>query len=98
MQVLGEYLAIDERGYLCRRCSRRLGPRSENWKYSALFRESPCTEESLQAPVAVRADGAMVFRQWYCPGCATQLDTEIALAGEEFRWNFRPLQTDRREL
>ena len=32
-----------------------------------------------------------MFRTYCCPGCATLLDTEVALAGEPPRWNYRGL-------
>jgi acetone carboxylase gamma subunit len=88
-QVLGEYLAIEEDAYVCRRCGHRFCSASEQWKLSAGFRESPCDERSIGAPIVARPDGQMVFRQYYCPGCATQVDCEVARKGEPLRWNFR---------
>jgi acetone carboxylase gamma subunit len=90
-QILGEYLGLDERGYFCRRCEHRLCAANDQWKLHARVRESIVSDEAICAPVMERPDGRVVFRQFYCPGCATQIDTEIGLAGEPFRWNFRPL-------
>lgn len=91
MQSLGEYLALDDDGYLCRRCGHRFCDRGGHWKEHARFRESPCSEQALGAPVLERADGAVVFRQFFCPGCLTEVDNEVALAGLPLRRNFRPL-------
>ena len=94
-QILGEYLAIENDAYVCRRCGYRFCGAHQQWKRSARFRESPCDEQTLGAPIVARPDGQMVFRQYYCPGCATQVDTEVALAGEPLRWNFRRIGDDR---
>jgi len=89
-QILGEYLALDDAGYLCRRCGHRFCGRDDLWKRHARFRESPCREDVLGAPVSPREDGAVVFRQFFCPGCLTEVDNEVALAGSPLRWSFRP--------
>ncbi len=90
VQVLGEYLALDADGYLCRRCGHRFCGRGDNWKRHARLREEPCSDAVLGAPVTPRADGAVVFRQFFCPGCLTEVDNEIALAGAPLRRSFRP--------
>ncbi len=91
MQLLGQYLAIDDEGaYRCRRCGHRFCGVDDNWKRHAHLREQTATEQAIQAPLLARADGGIVFRQWFCPGCAVQLDTEIAQRGEPFRWSFVP--------
>lgn len=94
-QILGEYLAIEDGSYVCRRCGFRFCSSDQQWKLAAKFRESPCDERSLGAPIVPRDDAQMVFRQYYCPGCATQVDTEVALAGEALRHNYRHADTQR---
>lgn len=90
MQVLGEYLGVDDEGFVCRRCGHRFCDRAGNWKEHARFSELPCTEDVLGAPIRPRADGAVVFRQFFCPGCLTEVDNEVALASSPLRRSFVP--------
>lgn len=91
-QVLGEQLAIDADGwYHCRRCQERLGSNATNWKWWARVAQGYVEPATIQNTIAVRPEGDLVFRRYCCPGCDTQLDTEVALDGEPPRWNFRPL-------
>ena len=90
VQILGEYLALDDAGYRCRRCGHRFCDREGHWKEHARFREAPCSDEVLGAPVLERPDGAVVFRQFFCPVCLTEVDNEVALAGSPLRVGFRP--------
>jgi acetone carboxylase gamma subunit len=91
MQLLGEYLAIGPAGYVCRRCGHQFCSVQENWKMYARFRQAPVSESAIGAPIRVRPQNDLVFRQYYCPGCNTQIDTEVNLAQSPPRWNFRPL-------
>lgn len=91
--ILGEYLLVSPEGaYRCRRCDHQFGSNRENWKWYAGFDESPTTPESIKTFVKPRPQDDLVFRQYYCPGCGVQVDTEIALRGEPPRWNYRPLE------
>jgi N-methylhydantoinase B len=90
--VLSEALEVDAGGrYRCRACGRDLASNRSNWKYFALASEAPVSPDSIRNRILERADGSLVFRTYCCPGCATQLDTEVALAGEPPRWNYRAL-------
>jgi N-methylhydantoinase B len=91
-QVLGESLAIDAAGhYRCRHCEHELASNACNWKWWAATEERPVGPEAIGAPILARPQVDLVFRRYCCPGCGTQIDTEVALAGEAPRWNFMPL-------
>jgi N-methylhydantoinase B len=90
--VLSEALEIDANGrYRCRSCGQDLASNASNWKYFALASEAPVSPDAIRNRILERADASLVFRTYCCPGCATQLDTEVALAGEPPRWNYRGL-------
>lgn len=92
-QVLGEYLEVDgEHGYRCRRCGHRYCGAADNWKWHARLLERPVDSDVIQSEIKHRPQRDVVFRQYACPGCQVQADTEIALTGETLRWNFRPLR------
>jgi N-methylhydantoinase B len=91
-QILGEYLAIDSEGwYRCRRCDHRLASNSTNWKWWALCAEAHVEPTVIHNAIVVRRNGDLMFRRYFCPSCAVQIDSEVALTGEPPRWNFRPL-------
>jgi acetone carboxylase gamma subunit len=90
--VLSEALEIDAGGrYRCRACGHDLGGGRSNWKYFALASEATVSSEAIHNRILERPDGSLVFRTYCCPGCALQVDTEVALAGEPPRWNYRGL-------
>jgi N-methylhydantoinase B len=91
-QILGEYLAIDAEGwYRCRRCDHRVASNSTNWKWWALCAESHVEPTVIHNAIVVRRNGDLMFRRYFCPSCAVQIDSEVALTGEPPRWNFMPL-------
>jgi N-methylhydantoinase B len=95
-QVLGESLEIDASGqYRCRHCEHEFCANSANWKWWAATAEDPVSEDSIGAPILARPQRDLVFRRYCCPGCGTQIDTEVAPAGEAPRWNFKPLAVHR---
>ena len=90
--ILSEALEIDAAGrYRCRSCGHDLASNASNWKYFVPASEEIVSSESIHNRIVERADGSLVFRTYCCPGCATLLDTEVALAGEPARWNYRGL-------
>jgi N-methylhydantoinase B len=91
-QLLGEHLGIDSSGwYLCRRCGYRYCSNSVNWKWYAKCDQQPVNRNAIHNSIKERPQGDLVVRLYVCPGCATQVDTEIALITEPPRWNYRPL-------
>ncbi|GLY70508.1 hydantoinase B/oxoprolinase family protein [Amycolatopsis taiwanensis] len=65
----------------CRRCDTEIGPATDNVRQHLVTAELPVTK---RWPETARHEGArrFVFRRYFCPGCAAQVDTEIALRGE----------------
>jgi N-methylhydantoinase B len=96
-QVLGECLAIDAEGfYHCRRCGQRLAANTTNWKWWALCSEAHVEPSVIHNTIVVRRAGDLMFRRYHCPGCAVQIDSEVAVVGEPPRWNYRPLGVEPR--
>ena len=67
----------------CRLCGTSLGDVHTNVKSALVLQESSI---GYRWPLVDDAPGAarFVFRRFHCPGCATQLDTEVNLAGSPF--------------
>ena len=92
-QILGEHLKIDAAGaYRCRRCDHRFASNTVNWKWWALCAQEHVTPAAIHNRVVERPAHDLVIRRYCCPGCATQVDVELALEHEPPRWNFRPLE------
>ncbi len=95
-QLLNDYLGIDSSGwYCCRRCGHRFCSNAVNWKWYARVDQQVVSSTSIKNTIRPRPDGDLVVRVYVCPGCNTQVDTEIALTVEPPRWNFRPLAVGR---
>lgn len=76
LDVVGEG---GDRGFRCRRCEHSLGPITENFKLTALIEQAPLSEANPRVGDPHRyVDETMVFRRFYCPGCGTLIDTEVA--------------------
>ena len=91
-QVLSDYLGIDATGlYRCRRCGFTYCSNALNWKWFARCDQAPVGPDTIKNTVRVRSQQDLVVRVYVCPGCATQVDLEIALRDEPARWNYRPL-------
>jgi N-methylhydantoinase B len=67
----------------CRRCGADLGDERTNVKEHLVLQESSV---GYRWPLVDDAPGAarFVFRRFHCPGCATQLDTEVNLTDAPF--------------
>ena len=66
----------------CVKCGERLSGYSGSYKRGALMDEVPVTHIPSSPDPARYIDDVMVFRRFACPGCLTQLSTDIARAGE----------------
>lgn len=77
-----------ERVIACSECGHELSPSSENYKLGCLLEESSVTAVNphLLEP-SLFVDAEIVFRRFYCPGCAVQIETELARPGEEPLWD-----------
>jgi len=92
---LGEHLYIVQKGKArivkCD-CGHEFGPYTENWKLSAsIFVRD--TDEKLEEiyPGARKCDPDwMEIREYCCPGCQTQLETEAVVPGYPIVFDFVP--------
>jgi acetone carboxylase gamma subunit len=72
----------------CRRCAHVFGPVTENHKLAARLERSSVTEvPGVGDPKRYALDEELELRRYYCPGCAVQIDTELARSGEPVRWD-----------
>jgi acetone carboxylase, gamma subunit len=95
---IGEHLSIVQKEDAARSrvvkcdCGHEFGPYTENWKLSARIHVR-ATRESLDAiyPGARKCDPEwMELREFYCPGCFTQLEVEAAAPGYPILFDFEP--------
>jgi acetone carboxylase gamma subunit len=92
MMRINEYLEVIGSGadaaIRCR-CGHELCPATENYKLHALLREGPVQGAGPWVdPQRVGGD-AFVCREFFCPGCVTLLDVEIAQPHELILWDVR---------
>jgi N-methylhydantoinase B len=81
---IGEYLLLAGERIVCRMCARDLCDKSENYKHAAVRRDLPITAAGPLFGEPKRfVDADVQLRQFACPGCATLLETEVAIAGDE---------------
>jgi len=92
---LGEHLYIVQKGrdriVKCD-CGHEFGPYTENWKLSASIYVRD-NQEKLEEiyPGARKCDPDwMEIREYYCPGCMTQLETEAVTPGYPVVFDFVP--------
>lgn len=81
-------------------CGHEFGDYHENWKLAALVYVRD-TEESMQEvypPLMHSNPDWVVLREYYCPGCGTQLEVEAVPPGYPVVFDFQPdLETFYRE-
>lgn len=85
---LDRNLEIESGHYRCRKCGHDLGPTDVNFKEAAVRKDRPIEAAN---PLIVDPDkfidDEVVFRQYFCPGCATLLENEVILAASEPVWD-----------
>jgi len=77
----------------CGHCSRRLAAAPSPWKNGAATAEShlgAATARFLVAPVVARKNPRVVLREFFCPSCATLLESEVVLEGTPVEADVRP--------
>lgn len=84
---VGEHLEVVRRGgapvYACGRCAHVLGPTTANYKLACASRDMQFQELGpLFNDPSEFIDDAMVYREFYCPGCGTALEGEVAREAE----------------
>jgi len=85
---LTDTLSLKENGngqhYACRKCATDLGPRGENYKAHCLQENATLDHANPLIGDPHRfIDDTPEFRQFFCPGCGTLIENEIALEGED---------------
>lgn len=91
---LGEYVLLDRHRIVCRRCGHDHCGEDENYKYALAVEISSVTALSpIARDPADYIDEPVEFRRFFCPSCATQVETEVALARDPYLWDvqIRPL-------
>jgi acetone carboxylase, gamma subunit len=80
---LDEYLRVEDDQIVCSRCGHVFCHKSENYKQHAseLVRDFRDTA-LLKRPQSELIDRKVVFRQYFCPGCFTNIENETILADE----------------
>ncbi len=88
MRQIDHHLAIDDGVIVCRRCGHELAPADENFKSGAVMKERPIEQANpLIVDPRTFIDDWVVFRQYYCPGCAALLENEVVLASTPPVWD-----------
>ena len=81
----------DSRVMKCR-CGFEFGDYRVNWKMQALIylRDSDEKLQEIYPPLMHTDPGFTVLREYYCPGCKTQLEVEVAPPGYPIIFDFEP--------
>ena len=78
---LNEYLVASGGNVVCRRYRHRVCGTGENYKLALAASEASLMELSpVNGDPAQYVDDKVTFRLFFCPGCGTQVETEIILA------------------
>ena len=91
----GPNLEIEGSSVRCAHCSESLGDVSENIRRNLAIEEADIEDAGPRYVDPSRFVGVeMVFRKFYCPGCAVMLFTETAKAGDPVLngFDFTPLE------
>ena len=84
--MIGDDIWVDRGAstFRCAHCGEELGALSEHSKQKLVVRERPLEEvgERFQDPT-IWVDAEIIFRELFCPGCATRLATEVCRPDDE---------------
>lgn len=77
-------------------CGHEFGDYRENWKHEALINVRDDRQDLQEIyPEAMHSDPEwMVLREYFCPGCKTQLEVEAVPPGYPIVFDFRPYIDD----
>ena len=89
MRRVSKRLLIDpSNNVVCENCGHVVGPSEENYKSNLVRKENSIQEANpLIVDPKLFIDPEVVFRQYFCPACATQIETEVLLATSEPVWD-----------
>jgi len=69
--------------YCCAKCQTEVGPLGSNYKEHCIRVDEPVSKSNLLIGEPSRfIDDTPEFRQFFCPGCGTLIENEIAMCGE----------------
>lgn len=81
---IGEALEVAEQDgslvIICNRCGHVYGPVTRDPKQGSVYREVPLAEVNPLNALSPRDD--MVCRQYFCPGCAVMISTNVHRRGD----------------
>jgi N-methylhydantoinase B len=86
---LDHHLKInDDSRVVCRRCGHELGGIDENFKDHTVCKTRSIQDANpLIVDPEIFIDDKVVFRQYFCPGCATLLENEVILEASPPVWD-----------
>ncbi len=89
MRRVSQRLVIDSNNdVVCENCGHVVGPSKENYKSNLVRKENNVQEANpLIVDPKLFIDPDVVFRQYFCPACAIQIETEVLLATSEPIWD-----------
>ncbi|MCA1682689.1 MAG: acetone carboxylase subunit gamma [Actinobacteria bacterium] len=77
---LDEYLVIEDEKIGCRKCGHVFCGKTENYKLHAAEIEREFEDVGLlRRPQSDLMDRRVVFRQYFCPGCFTNIENDTIL-------------------
>lgn len=86
-RFLSEYLEItDDKKVVCKKCGHLFCDAGENYKLYALKAQiDPCTISTMRSSDR----DFCIYREFYCPGCATMLDVDSCPPDDPILWDTR---------
>jgi N-methylhydantoinase B len=91
--IISEYLQIIDDGsrqIQCRKCSHYISSVDTNYKLQTVMKEGSIqTANPKNLDSRQYVDKDMVFRKFFCPTCATLLETEVNIKGEPPVWDIK---------
>jgi acetone carboxylase gamma subunit len=81
---LDEYLRVEDDQIVCRKCGHVFCGKDENYKLHAAGIERDFQEVGLlRRPQSELCDRRVVFRQYFCPRCFTNIENDTILEDAE---------------
>ncbi|MCL4744526.1 MAG: hypothetical protein KJZ83_03830 [Burkholderiaceae bacterium] len=80
-KILSESLVQEGDQLRCRKCLHLVASSGGRWKTTAPMRSIACAD---LPGAGSSVNPEVILRQFFCPGCAALLDTEIAMPADPF--------------